>query len=516
MPSDPGGTRSFWMEVSVPDFPPLAENATTDICIVGAGIAGLSTAYHLLQEGRKVLVLDDGPVGSGETGRTTSHLSNAFDDRYHRIESRHGEEVSFLVAHSHTAAIDRIEAIARDEGIECDFRRVDGYLFSPPEASKDELEKELNAARRAGLTAVTRIDAPPGSTRPLGPALLFPRQGQIHPLAYLSGLAQRIVALGGRIHCGTHVVEIEDGRPTRVKTQEGHVVRAAATVVATNTPINNRFVIHTKQAAYRTFVVGLRVKKDSVPWAQWWDTLDPYHYVRIAGHLDDMNDLLIVGGEDHKTGQEDDAETRFERLAAWAQARFPVLGQPLYRWSGQVMEPIDGLAFIGRNPGDDHVFIVTGDSGNGMTHGTIAGMLLTDLILDRENPWAKAYHPSRKSLKAAGEFAKENANVAARYKDWLTSGDVSNVGEIAAGDGAVIRHHLHKIAVYRDAHGVARAFDATCPHLGCIVEWNSSEKSWDCPCHGSRFDTQGHVINGPAVSGLSAAELPNESAEQGT
>jgi flavin-dependent dehydrogenase len=294
--------------------------------------------------------------------------------------------------------------------------------------------------------------------------LLFPRQGQIHPLAYLGGLAQRIVALGGRIHCGTHVVEVEDGRPTRVKTQEGQVVSAAATVVATNTPINNRFVIHTKQAAYRTFVVGLRVKKDSVPWAQWWDTLDPYHYVRIAGHLDDMHDLLIVGGEDHKTGQKDDAETRFERLAAWAHARFPALGQPLYRWSGQVMEPIDGLAFIGRNPGDDHVFIVTGDSGNGMTHGTIAGMLLTDLILDRENPWAKAYHPSRKSLKAAGEFAKENANVAARYKDWLTSGDVSKVGEIAAGGGAVIRHHLHKIAVYRDAHGAARAFDATSPH----------------------------------------------------
>ena len=513
MPSDSGATTSFWMELSLPDHPPLAEDCATEVCIVGAGIAGLSTAYHLAREGRRVVVLDDGAIGSGETGRTTSHLSNAFDDRYHRVESRHGEEISRLVAQSHTAAIDRIEAIVRDEGIECDFRRVDGYLFSPPEAPADELEKELRAAHRAGLSEVSRVDAPPGATQPLGPALLFPRQGQIHPLAYLAGLAQRIVSLGGRIHCGTHVSEIQDGNPVCTRTQDGRIVSAAAAVVATNTPINNRFIIHTKQAPYRTYVVGLRVAKGSMPWAQWWDTLDPYHYVRIAGHLDDGHDLLIVGGEDHKTGQEDAAEARFERLAAWARARFPVQGEPLYRWSGQVMEPIDGLAFIGRNPGDEHVFIVTGDSGNGMTHGTIAGMLLTDLIMGRENPWAHAYHPSRTSLKALGEFAKENANVAAQYKDWLTGGEVSQVDEIAPGEGAVIRHHLHKIAVYQDPAEGPRAFDATCPHLGCIVEWNRTEKSWDCPCHGSRFDAHGRVINGPAIRGLAAAELPESTAK---
>lgn len=507
MPSDSGATTSYWMGYSVPDFSPLTESRTADVCIVGAGIAGLSTAYHLVQEGRKVVVLDDGPIGSGETGRTTAHLSNAFDDRYHHIESRHGKEISHLVAQSHTAAIDRIESIVRNEGIDCDFRRVDGYLFWPPEAPQDELQKELDAAHRAGLIDVIPVDAPPGSTQTLGPALLFPEQGQIHPLAYLAGLAERIIALGGRIHCGTHVTEVEDGLPTRVQTQDGHVVRATATVVATNTPINNRFILHTKQAAYRTFVVGLRVAGGSMPWAQWWDTLDPYHYVRIAGHLDDTHDLLIVGGEDHKTGQEDDAELRFERLAAWAASRFPVVDTPLYRWSGQVMEPIDGLAFIGRNPGDNHVFVATGDSGNGMTHGTIAGMLLTDLIVDRENPWASAYNPSRKPLKAAGEFVKENANVAVQYKDWLTAGDVAKVDDIRPGEGAVIRHRLHKIAVYRDALGAVSALDATCPHLGCIVEWNSTEKSWDCPCHGSRFDAQGRVINGPATAGLGAAAL---------
>jgi glycine/D-amino acid oxidase-like deaminating enzyme/nitrite reductase/ring-hydroxylating ferredoxin subunit len=508
MPSDSGASTSFWMELPLPSHAPLASDAAADVCVVGAGIAGLSIAYHLVGAGKSVIVVDDGAIGSGETGRTTAHLSNAFDDRYHHVESRHGKEVSRLVAQSHTAAIDRIEAIAQEERIPCDFKRVDGYLFAPPEANQQELQDELEAAHRAGLSDVHRVDAPPGTTLPLGPALCFPMQGQIHPLAYLKGLAQAVASRGGRIHGATHVIDIHDGHPTRVKTERGQTISAASTVVATNTPVNNRFVIHTKQAAYRTFVIGMRVAKGSVPWALYWDTLDVYHYVRIAGALDDGHDLLIIGGEDHKTGQADDAAARFERLAAWAAQRFPTLGEAVYRWSGQVMEPIDGLAFIGRNPGDNHVYIVSGDSGNGMTHGTIAGMLISDLILGRDNPWRKAYDPSRKSLGAAGEFAKENANVAAQYADWVTPGDVKHIDKIAQGTGAVIRHHLKKVAVYRDPQGEVCAFDATCPHLGCIVEWNSTEKTWDCPCHGSRFDRAGHVVNGPAISGLTPTDVP--------
>ncbi|HEY9066882.1 MAG TPA: FAD-dependent oxidoreductase [Burkholderiaceae bacterium] len=508
MPSDSGHSTSCWMEFAVPTHAALTSDAAADVCVVGAGIAGLSVAYHLARVGKSVIVVDDGAIGSGETGRTTSHLSNAFDDRYHHLESQHGREVSRLVAQSHTAAIDRIESIVNDEGIACDFRRVDGYLFAPSGADRQELEQELNAAHRAGLTGLRYVDRPPGTLVRLGPAIRFPRQGQLHPLAYLAGLANAVVARGGRIHGGTHVVDIRDDHPTRVTTETGLTITALSTVVATNTPVNNRFVIHTKQAPYRTFVVGLRVAKESVPWVQYWDTLDPYHYVRIAGELDDGHDLLIVGGEDHKTGQADDAAARFARLSAWAAERFPLIDDaPVCRWSGQVMEPVDGLAFIGRNPGERNVYVVTGDSGNGMTHGTIAGMLLAELILGRDHPWRDVYDPSRKSLRAAGEFAKENANVAAQYADWLTPGDVKSLDEIAPGEGRVIRHHLKKIAVFRGEPGGVRAFDATCPHLGCIVEWNSAEKTWDCPCHGSRFDTAGHVVNGPALVGLSAADL---------
>jgi Rieske Fe-S protein len=213
--------------------------------------------------------------------------------------------------------------------------------------------------------------------------------------------------------------------------------------------------------------------------------------------------VLIVGGEDHKTGQADDADERFSRLEAWTRERFPQVQAFEFRWSGQVMEPVDSLALIGRNPLDsDNVYIATGDSGNGMTHGTIAGMLITDLIAGRANPWADLYDPSRKSLGAISEFARENLNVAAQYADVVTPGDVEDTGQIAPGKGAIVRRGLKKVAVYRDPDGALHERSAVCTHLGCIVRWNSLEKTWDCPCHGSRFQTDGHVVNGPANSRL--------------
>jgi Rieske Fe-S protein len=243
-----------------------------------------------------------------------------------------------------------------------------------------------------------------------------------------------------------------------------------------------------------------------VPHALYWDTLDPYHYVRLQ-RTGEAHELLIVGGEDHKTGQADDAAARFDRLAAWMRLRFPRTGPIAIRWSGQVLEPVDGLAFIGRNPRDEpNVFLATGDSGHGMTHGTIAGLLLTDLILGRENPWGTLYDPSRVSLRAAKDFATENLNVAARYVEWATPGDVSSAEEIAPGTGAVLRSGLAKVAAYRDPSGALHRHSAVCPHLGCVVHWNPAETSWDCPCHGSRFDPLGKVVNGPANRDLAPLE----------
>jgi glycine/D-amino acid oxidase-like deaminating enzyme/nitrite reductase/ring-hydroxylating ferredoxin subunit len=523
MKTDNGQTTSVWMATvgNVAEQSPLAADAQADVVIVGAGIAGLTTAYLLTKEGKRVVVLDDGPVTGGETCRTTAHLTNALDDRYYELEKLHGEKGARIAAESHTAAIDQIESIVNAENIDCDFTRLDGYLFVPPGDDPAQLGDELRAAHRAGLVDVEHVERAPVDSFDTGPALRFPRQAQFHILKYLRGVAAAVRRGGGEIYTQTHASKIEGGKETaRVETSNGATVTAGAVVVATNTPVNDLVAIHTKQAPYRTFVVGARVPRGSVPTILLWDTPDPYHYLRLQrgstgeGDVEGENesggyDVLIVGGEDHKTGQADDADERFRRLEEWTREHFPQVESFEFRWSGQVMEPVDGMAFIGRNPLDsDNVYIATGDSGNGMTHGTLAGILLTDLIMGRENRWAELYDPSRKplSLSAAKDFAEENLNVAAQYTDLVTPGEVSDVSEIKAGDGAIIRRGLTKVACYRDDAGTLHERSAICAHLGCVVQWNSTEKTWDCPCHGSRYQTDGHVVNGPANSGLKSID----------
>ncbi len=501
-----GTTVSVWAATAdTPSESPLRRDTSADVCIIGAGIAGLTTAYLLAREGKAVIVLDDGPIGGGMTARTTAHLTNALDDRFFELERLFGEEGSRLAAQSHTAAIDRVEAIVRDEKIDCEFERLDGYLFIPPNGRMRVLEDELPAAHRAGLTEVRRLDRAPLESFDTGPCLHFPRQGQFHPLKYLNGLARAIERDGGQIFTGTHASEIEGGSDAYVTTTNGYTISANHLVVATNTPVNDLVAIHTKQAPYTTYVIGARIPQDSVPAMLLWDApadlYEGYHYLRIerAGRYD----VLIVGGEDHKTGQKHDGNQRWGKLEQWTRNRFPMIEEIEFRWSGQVMEPIDGLAFIGRNPADaDNVFIATGDSGMGMTHGTIAGVLLTDLIMERANPWAELYDPARKTVVAVKDFVQENINVAAQYTDLIAAGDIDSVDEIAKGEGAVLRSGLTKVAVYRDENGTLHTISAVCVHLGCIVTWNSAEKTWDCPCHGSRYDAFGTVINGPANTDL--------------
>lgn len=511
MRSDSGHTQSIWMDTAeVPEFPALMEDATADVCVVGAGIAGMMTAYHLAREGKRVLVIDDGPVAGGESSRTTAHLSNAFDDRYYNIEKMHDERTARIVAASHTRAIDDLEQIARSEGIDCDFRRLDGWLFMGDEDRRrhpDILDRELDAARRAGVS-VQHATHPPIPGRDVGPAIRFANQGQFHPVKFIAGLAGAIVRRGGRIHTRTHAKGIEGTeRGAKVETSDGRTIRCDAVCVCTNSPISDYVVTHVKQAPYRTFVIAARVDGSAIEPGLYWDTPDPYHYVRLMKGDGSPDDFLIVGGEDHKTGQEDDAEARFRCLEQWARERFPMIGEVAYRWSGQVMEPADYLAFIGPNPdGTPNVYIATGDSGNGMTHGPIAGMLLTDLVLGRRNEWAEIYDPKRVALRSAPTLLEENLNVAKQYRDWVRPGETDDVANIPPGEGAVVRRGVHRVAAYRDEQGNLHERSATCTHLRCVVHWNSTEKSWDCPCHGSRFDAYGNVVNGPALMALGAPE----------
>lgn len=492
---------SYWQaSTQLPAYPPLAATVTAEVCVVGAGIAGLTTAYLLAREGVSVIVLEALQLGQGETGRTTAHLAVP-DDRYWHIEDSYGEDAARAVADSFGAAIDLVETIVHTEGIDCDFHRVDGYLLSSATHPEEALAKELAAARRAGVQ-VTRTDAAPWPRWCDGPCLKFADQAQFHPLRYLEGLVNAIEKRGGVIHLDTRVAGVEEEEDgVTVTTTAGHKVRADHAVVATNTPINDRVKLHTKIPAYQTYAIATRIPRGSMERLLMWDDGDPYCYVRTA-ELNEQEDLLIAGGQDHKTGQEANPENRYAALIGWLRKHFPNAGDIAYRWSGEVMESIDGIAYLGRNPGSTHIYVITGDSGNGMTHCTAGAILVTDLILGRANPWLAIYDPARKAFKEAGVFMREQANVAAQYADWVSGGDVATIDEIAAGEGALIREGLKKLAVYRDEEGAVHAHSATCPHLGCIVQWNAAEKTWDCPCHGSRFTRYGNVLHGPAVSGL--------------
>ena len=491
-------TVSLWQsDRNGADFsrPGFNGDLNADIVVIGAGITGLSIAYQLAVDGRQVAVIDDGDIGGGNTGRTTAHLSNVLDDRFVNLRRERGKGIARAAAESHGAAIDWIERVQREEGIDCGFRRLDGYLLLGAGDEEDLLDKELEAARDAGLT-VEKLTAPAGL--PPVPALKFSNQARFDPMAYLAGLANAVEKHGGRIFSGCHVVGVKDGDRVSIDLTGGGRITAGKAVVATATPINDRLTLHTKLAPYRTYAIAVPIDPGSIPDVLAWDTTDPYHYVRLAEHSDQT--FVIIGGEDHKTGQSDE-RTALARLEAWAVANYS-LGRVAFSWSGQVMETLDGLAYIGLNPGDKNVFVAVGDSGMGMTHGTIAAITLPALIGGRDHPWREAYDPSRTPIGTAATFVSENINVAKQMVDFVTPSDVPSMAEIAIGEGAVLRHGLSKIAAYRDDRGKLHVRSAVCPHLGCIVQWNGLEKVWDCPCHGSQFDGTGRVLHGPAVDAL--------------
>lgn len=495
-------THSMWQENIEFTIPALNVDLDTEICVVGAGISGLTTAYFLLKEGKRVCLLDREEFAYDETGLSSAHISNALDDGYAHLEKFHGRVGAKLAYQSHTKAIDIIEKIVRDEEIDCNFKRVEGYLFCGPKQERKDLEKELVAAARAGMQDLELITHGPLN---LGPCLIYKNQAQFNPVRYMKALAQKIQKMGGQIYSHALVTEVQSGSRMSLKILNGHRVQCDHVVMATNVPTNDRMAIHTKEFAYRTYLVGIHIPRGQFPEGLFWDTEEPYHYVRVHQNPDTKYDILLVGGEDHKVGQDAHPEERFARLEDWAIQKFNLKSCPVeYRWSGQIIEPVDGLAYIGRNPGDaGHVWIAAGDSGHGITHGTIAGVLLTDLILGRPNPWETLYLPSRISFSGVGKYLKENLNTAFQYFDWASAGEVESTHEIPNGEGAVVRDGFSKVATYRDTDGNLHEFSATCPHLGGVVHWNSAEQTWDCPCHGSRYTKYGEVINGPACQNLS-------------
>ena len=499
-------TTSIWMDTDVaPQAAGLAREERAGTVVIGSGIAGLSTAYELVQRGQDVVVLDRGPISKGMTSRTSAHLTPICDDTFSALIKIRGEEAARDFFVSQTAAVDRIDAIQAQEAIDCDFRRLDGVLFPALGMEPSVLDQEVEAARTLKVPVRDTKGLPfegLAETR----CLRYPNQATFHPLKYLRGLADAVQSSGGRFYANTTVEKIEeDAEGVTITAAGGGIVRASTAVVATNSPINDRVAIHTKMAPYRTYAMAFTLPRGSLADGLYWDTLESYHYVRLQPGPGTA-DYLIVGGADHKSGEADDAAARYDAIEAWIRNLVPTLNRETHRWSGQVLDTIDYSGFIGLNPGDKRTFIVTGDSGQGMTHGALSGLILSDLILKGENRWAALYDPARKTPSAVGNFITENVTAVKNFAEYLAPGEIDSIDKLKPGHGAVVREGLRKIAAYRDASGRLYRRSAKCTHAGCHVHWNSLEVCWDCPCHGSQFAPDGTALNGPAVAPLPEVE----------
>jgi glycine/D-amino acid oxidase-like deaminating enzyme/nitrite reductase/ring-hydroxylating ferredoxin subunit len=494
-------SKSLWMDTAVaPQAIPLPGDERCDVVVVGSGIAGLSTAYELSERGRSVIVIDRGPIAGGMTARTSAHLAPLCDDLMSEMQKIKGEEQSKLFYESQAAAVDRIEEIQKNEKISCDFRRLDGYLFQGDDMPPDVIDEELDAVRAVGAP-VERLVGVPLSGCDSRHALRYPQQATFHPLKYLAGIAEACTKRKVRFFADTPVEEIvEENGAVTAKTARG-LIRAGHAVVATNSSIVDRVALHSKTSPYRTYVVSFAIDRGALPDALYWDTEEPYHYVRLQPG-DNGSDFVLVGGEDHKSGEADDADARFDRLEQWARSKMPMLRDITHRWSGQVLDTIDYAGFVGKNPGSEYIYVATGDSGQGLTHGVMGAVLNATLVTGGESKWAELYSPDRKPLKAAKNWVLENSTALKNLAEYVAPGEIGSADELEPGHGAIIRERLKKIAAFRDAEGEIHRHSASCTHLGCHLHWNSFESCWDCPCHGSIFGPEGHVLNAPAISAL--------------
>jgi glycine/D-amino acid oxidase-like deaminating enzyme/nitrite reductase/ring-hydroxylating ferredoxin subunit len=501
---------SIWIDTApVPYRSALQEDLTVDVCIVGAGITGLTAARILKRSGMTVAVVEALSIGGGETGHTTAHLATHHDLYYGDTISKFGEDEARMILESRRAAITQIEELITDDGISCGYERVPAYLYGEDSSSARELQRELEACQRIGMHAEW-VETMPVSY-PITGAIRFPNQAQFHPLEYLRGIAERVTGNGSYLFEHTRVTNVDSGSPCRVHTPNG-TITCKHVIYATNAPINATGLLITKVAAYRTYAMAFRIDPASAPLALLWDTGDPYHYVRThrAGDVT----FLIVGGEDHKVGTHEneapmapnDENAAWARIEGWTRGRF-VVGEIAAKWSGQVLEPADGLPYIGKY--DDHVWVATGFSGDGMTNGTMAAMLLSQEILGEKTALAKIYDSKRMPTHGAMEYVRENVDFPKHLvTDRLKPADGDRFREVPAGEGKIIRMGKEKLAVFRDNDGSCHALSPVCTHMGCHVKWNNAESSWDCPCHGSRFDARtGEVLNGPATVALEVKDI---------
>jgi glycine/D-amino acid oxidase-like deaminating enzyme/nitrite reductase/ring-hydroxylating ferredoxin subunit len=493
------------MNVALPEFPALQRDIDVDVLVVGAGLTGITTAYLLVQEGVRVALIDRDKLAGADTARTTAHLTYVTDERLHHLASKFGADAARKFWEAGAVAIDTIERIAEELGNDAEFVRVPGYLHArigqaPDPKDVDSLRKDVELAQSFGFDAAFVDRAPYSST----PAARFAQQAKFHPRKYLKGLATVVQQQGGLIFENTAFESVDDGDLMTVHAN-GHKVRCKYLVIATHNPLMGKkgaltaALFQTKLALYTSYVLGARLPAGAVPEGLYWDTSDPYEYLRIEQR--DDHQFAIFGGEDVKTGQEDDCERVFERLTRRLREVLPQ-AQVERRWLGQVVETDDGMPFIGEN--EQKEFIATGFCGNGFTFGTLSALMARDRFLGRNNPWFSLLAVDRSPFHGgAWRYVQENADFPYYFvRDRLRRPELESPDQVGNSEGRIVSHQGKKVAAYRDESGKLTLLAPQCTHLKCLVKWNSADRTWDCPCHGSRFRPTGEVLGGPAEQPL--------------
>ena len=491
---------SFWIETTPrTDYPPMPGDVSADVAVIGGGITGLTVAVLLKRLGKTVVLIESRRIAEGVTGHTTAKVTSQHKLTYDTLIKDHGEEKAQLYAEANEAAIDRIESFVQEKDIDCGFRRLPAYVYTESRKMVPQLEAEVEAARRVGLPASFAEEAP--LPFPVAGAVRFDDQAQFHIRKYLLALAEEIPGGGSDIFENTRAIDVNDGEPCTVATDRGSVT-AEDVIVATHIPFTFEGEFWGKSYPQREYGIAARIGQTEASGGTFINAESPTRSVRTASRNGET--VLIVVGEDHKTGEEPDTERRYRNLEEWARERFGVT-EFENRWSAQDYYSFDGLPYVGRvGAGSPHVYLATAFAAWGMTNGTAAAMLLSDLIAGKENSWATLYDSTRAAPLTSAHLYQEGLQEAVHFfKDRATgSEEAKEIPDVGPGEGGIVGRRGDQSAVYRDRDGHVHAVSARCTHLGCIVSWNPAERSWDCPCHGSRFSVDGEVLHGPAVRGL--------------
>lgn len=493
-----GANNSLW-QTSVTAQPasdkPADSSQIFDTLIVGAGITGLTTALLLQKEGRKCIVADAHSPGYGTTGGTTAHINTFADTTFAEVESDFGQEEARQFAGAIAESVALIHNLVETYEIDCDFEWKQGYVYSETDKETKQLDDLYQSALRAGVAAQPAPDAP--APLPFQKAVVFDKQAQFHPLKYILALQKAFTDLGGVVIENTLIDHIDSNDEYHAAHAGEREIRAKSVVYATHIPPGGINVLHFRNAPYRSYVIAATLKDDAYPDALIYDMQDPYHYFRT--HTIDGQKYLVAGGHDHKTGHGDPAQA-FADLIDYTKKCYRV-DKVITQWSAQYYVPADGLPYIGQLPGaSGGIYVATGFNGNGMILGTVSAIVLSELISEGTSPYEKLFDPGRvKPVAGFTEFVKENADVVGRFVgDRFGIEEIESLGDIAAGSGKIVEYEGHKLGIYRKEDGEVTMIDPVCTHAGCIVQWNDSEKSWDCPCHGARFNCHGEVLTGPA------------------